>query len=135
MASIVFWAVVASAFAVLVSGCTLRTRGVATGTASAHVTADAAPEMRLAALVREAIMKPAPAGYASIPPGTQLTSARVIGSRVQLSFNKALLAGGTGRVLEDALKQITNAIDPAIAHIADVDIRIDIEGVPLEQLR
>jgi hypothetical protein len=92
-------------------------------------------EARLVVAVRDALTKPAPAGYAAIPTGTSLRAARVQGSRVTLDFNKALLAGGTGRVLEDALRQISNAIDPITRDISALDLRIEIEGVPLEQLR
>jgi Sporulation and spore germination len=90
-------------------------------------------EARIAASVQKTLTSSPPAGYAAIPTGTALLSARIDGNKVVLDFNKALLQNGTGARLEDAIRQITNPLGELTPQIKSPDYRILIEGKPLTE--
>ena len=96
-------------------------------------TAPVSREAKITAAVERAIAAPAPAGYASIPVGTKLLGVEVMGNKIRLSFTKALLLNGTGRKLEDAVKQLTNPISDLTADMANVEYQLLIEGKPLAE--
>lgn len=88
-------------------------------------------EAKIAASVQKTLASPPTAGYAAIPAGTALLSARIEGNQILLDFNKALLQNGTGARLEDALRQITNPLGELTPHIKSPEYRVLIEGKPL----
>jgi Sporulation and spore germination len=116
------------AVAVLVhAGCSQPVR---TAPAAAVPIAD---EAKIAASVQKTLGGSPPSGYAAIPAGTALLSARIDGNKIVLDFNKALLANGTGARLEDAIRQITNPLGELTPQIKSPDYRILIEGKPLTE--
>lgn len=91
---------------------------------------------RLERALTEALTRPAGGTHVSpVPPGTRLIAARITRNRVTLNFNMALAANGLGARFEDALRYLTNAIEPVTREITELDLRIEIEGKPLETLR
>jgi hypothetical protein len=86
-----------------------------------------------------------PRGYASIPTGVRLLSiARGTDRQIVLNFSRELLAGGTGRTLEDALHQVLAAASRARAVTSDPagapaagrldDFRVLVDETDLERL-
>ena len=105
---------------------------------------DDAELVRIRAAVEAALTAPPARGYAPIPPGVRLLSiARGTASQIVMNFNRELLAGGTGRPLEDALHQILNAAsdartarrgDPGRETAGRVDAyRVLVDGTELEK--
>jgi hypothetical protein len=124
---------------IVVAGCQhnepLQKPMVASAVATApKLTPPQSREAKIAAAIERAIASPAPAGYAPIPAGTKLLGVDVIGSKIRLNFTKALLLNGTGRKLEDAVKQLTNPISDLTADIANVEYQLLIEGKPLAEV-
>ena len=98
---------------------------------------------RIGAAVERALVADPPRGYAAVPKGVRLLSvARDDGRAIVLDFTGELLAGGTGRVLEDALHQIVAAASAARVAAAREgdnatpgrvdDYRVLINGVSLD---
>jgi hypothetical protein len=109
--------------------CNQHSGGAARPTAQVVMTEEA----RIAASVQKTLASRPPAGYAAIPNGTALLSARIDGNKILLDFNKALLGNGTGARLEDAIRQITNPLGELTPQIKSPDYRILIEGKPLTE--
>ena len=90
---------------------------------------------RIRGAVERALVAPPPGGYSAVPGGVRLLSvSRTDGGAIALDFSRELLAGGTGRVLEDAVHQILAAASrarPATANRIE-DYRVLINGLPLE---
>jgi hypothetical protein len=122
-----------TAFAVSLGGC-----------ASAGVTGDGQPPPaqaapngeldRIRSAVEAALASAPPRGYAPIPKGVRLRSVSRRDAAIVLDFNAALLAAGTGRVLEDSLHQIFTAASSVRAAVPDRedDFRVLVDGLPLE---
>ena len=111
-------------------------RGVAApqgAVAGAQATADGELD-RIRAAVEDALAAAPSRGYSAIPKGVQLRSIDRRGGAIVMDFNAALLAGGTGRALEDSLHQIfTAASDARLAAPNRVDAyTVLVDGAPLE---
>ncbi len=90
-------------------------------------------EANISAAIERAIVAPASAGYTPIPTGTKLFGVEIIGSKIRLNFTKALLLNGTGRKLEDAVKQLTNPVSDITSDMVNVEYEILIEGKPIRE--
>src|SRR5687768_14592697 len=123
-------AIAAVALAVGLFACAQRHR--AAGTPGAQSQSSLDDELsRIHAAVEIALTAAPPRGYAPIPPAVRLLSiARTRNGAIVLDFNKALLAAGPGRPLEDALHQILAAASSAQATRPDRvdDYRVLIDG-------
>jgi hypothetical protein len=111
-------------------------RGVAvTQSAVAAPPATADGELdRIRTAVEDALAAAPPRGYSAIPTGVRLRSIDRRNGAIVLDFNAALLAGGTGRTLEDSLHQIFTAASnarPAAPNRADA-YTVLVDGAPLE---
>ena len=113
------------------------------GCASGSVTGDGQPPPaqapngeldRIRSAVEAALAGGPPRGYAAIPEGVRLRSVSRRDAAIVLDFNAALLASGTGRVLEDSLHQIFTAASSVRAAVPDRvdDFRVLVDGLPLE---
>ena len=118
-------------------GGSLATAGCATRSVGAAVGAkDAQPAElgRIRAAVEKALVAEPPRGYAAVPKGVRLLSVERDDRAVVLDFSGELLAGGTGRVLEDAIHQIVVAASAARggADGRAEDYRVLIDGVGVD---
>lgn len=89
---------------------------------------------RIRAAIEAALAAAPPRGYSAVPAGVRLRSIGRRDGAIVLDFSAALLAGGTGRTLEDSLHQIVMAASNA--RTAD-PFRVDaytvlVDGAPLE---
>ena len=109
-----------------------------TGRGRAEVASPAEADVELGRIrqsVEKALTSSPPTGYARIPDGVRLLSvAREKERAIVMDFSTELLAGGTGRVLEDALHQIFAAASAARLALADRvdDYRVLVNGSALE---
>ena len=132
------YVLVSASLTAFLGGCTVRS--VSGKSQPAPVQSGTAPAAADGELDRirtavEAALDGAPLpGYAPIPDGVRLRTVARRDSAIVLDFNAALLAGGTGRVLEDSLHQIFTAasrVRPPVANRVD-DYRVLVDGLPLE---